>query len=60
MVQAMQDGVILSSSLPDPSSQDMTLYLSDGALKTLDGYHHDQSGLLGIIQKNDRLNEIKC
>ena len=49
--QVMQDGVILSSSLPDPSSQDMTLYLSDGALKTLDGYHSDQSGLLGIIQK---------
>ena len=42
--------VILSSVLPDPSSADMTVTITDGQLHQAAGYHSDASGLLGIYQ----------
>jgi chorismate mutase len=46
----VQQAVIISTTLPDPSSADMTLAAEGGKLKMIEGYHPDMEGVLGIVQ----------
>ena len=45
----LQQSVVLSSILPDPSQNDRTLIMQDGLLEQKEGHHTDASGIVGIV-----------
>ena len=49
----LQQSVVLSSILPDPSSNDTTLVMIENQLSEIQGHHPEQPGILGIIQNCD-------
>ena len=51
--QGFVDTVIIAPILPDPSQADMTLFMADGQVQMIEGYHPDTAGILGVIQTRD-------
>ena len=49
----LQQSVVLSSILPDPSSNDTTLVMTENELREIQGHHPQEAGILGIIQNCD-------